>query len=116
MMDLSVDILTTYRRIIQDILNDHARTPYAYEDVHTHTVFDVSSDHYMLINVGWDGPQRVHACLAHIDLIDGKFWIQRDGTERGLAREVEAAGVPKDHIVLAFRSPEIRPFTEYAVA
>ena len=65
--------------------------------------------------VGWD-KYRVHGCLVHVDLIDGKFWIQRDGTEHGIARDLEAAGVPKDHIVLAFRAPEIRPYTGYAVA
>ena len=64
--------------------------------------------------VGWDG-RRVHGCLAHVDLIDGKIWIQRDGTEDGLARDFEAAGVPKDRIVLAFRSPGIRRYTGYAV-
>ena len=67
------------------------------------------------MSVGWDG-RRVHGCLIHIDLIDGKCWIQRDGTESGIALELEAAGIPKDHIVLAFRPPEVRQHTGYAVA
>jgi hypothetical protein len=30
--------------------------------------------------------------------------------------DLEARGVPKSDIVLAIHSPEMRPFTEYAVA
>jgi hypothetical protein len=65
--------------------------------------------------VGWD-KRRVHGCLVHVDLINGKFWIQRDGTEDGIATDLEAAGVPKQHIVLAWHRPEIRRDSGYAVA
>jgi hypothetical protein len=51
-----------------------------------------------------------------VDIINGKIWIQRDGTEYGVARELVDAGVPKSQIVLGFRPPEIRPYTEFAVA
>ena len=110
-----MDTLDTYRQIIERILSEYARIPYAYGDIQSIPVFDRSGDHYLLINVGWD-KRRVHGCLVHVDIIDGKFWIQRDGTEEGIATELEAAGVPKEHIVLAFRSPEIRKYTGYAVA
>jgi hypothetical protein len=100
--------------VIERILTEYAHIPYAYGDIATQTVFDRARDHYLLVNVGWD-QGRVHGCLVHVDLIDGKFWIQRDGTERGIARDLEDAGVPKDRIVLAFRAPNIRKYTEYAV-
>lgn len=58
----------------------------------------------------------MHSCLVHIDIIGGKLWIQRDGTEKGIAADLERAGVLKEHIVLGFRSPEVRPHTDYAVA
>jgi hypothetical protein len=68
------------------------------------------------MTVGWDRDSRVHGCLVHIDIVDGKLWIQRDGTEQGIATEPVAAGIPKSSIVLAFHRPEIRCHTEYAVA
>ena len=68
------------------------------------------------MNVGWDDRKRVHGSLVHIDIIDGKLWIQRDGLEHGVARELLEAGIPKDRIVLAFKPPEMRRLTEYAVA
>ena len=49
-------------------------------------------------------------------LANGKLWIQRDGTEHGIANDLINAGVPKTQIVLGFRSPEIRKHTGLAVA
>jgi hypothetical protein len=63
---------------------------------------------------GREGVRRVHGCLVHIDIIGNKIWIQRDGTEDGVVAELLKAGVPKDHIVLGFRSPEMRKHTEFA--
>jgi hypothetical protein len=51
----------------------------------------------------------------HVDIRDGKFWIEHDGTEYGIANELVDAGVPKEHIVLAFHEPELRQYTEFAV-
>lgn len=112
-----MDTLTDYRRIIREVLTEYARAPYAHGEIQIETVFDVERDHYLLVLVGWDGERgRIHGSLVHVDLIDGKFWIQRDGTEYGIARELEDAGVPRGQIVLGFREPRIRPHTGYAVA
>jgi hypothetical protein len=43
-------------------------------------------------------------------------WIQRDDTEDGIAYELEDAGIPKTSIVLGFKQPEVRQYTDYAVA
>jgi hypothetical protein len=66
--------------------------------------------------VGWENDKRVHGCLVHMDIIDGKIWIQRDGTEDGMALDLVRAGIPKQEIVLAFHPPHRRPYTEYAAA
>ena len=42
--------------------------------------------------------------------------IQEDNTEEGIATALEAAGIPKDKIVLGFRHPQLRQYTEYSVA
>jgi hypothetical protein len=110
-----MDTLTSYRQLIERILTEYAQIPYTYGDIQSQTVFDREQDHYLLMNVGWDDG-RFHGCLVHVDIINDKFWIQRDGTEYSIARELEDAGVPKTAIVLAFRSPEIRKHTGYAVA
>ena len=111
-----MDTLDTYRQCIDKVLRDYAQLPYAYGEIEREVVSDRCGDHYLLLAVGWDGAQRVHGSVVHIDIIDGKVWIQRDGTEQGIAEELAAAGIPRDHIVLAFHPPDLRQYTGYAVA
>ena len=111
-----MDTLENYRQIIEAVLTEYTKIPYAYGDIHTEAVFDRANDRYLLVNVGWDSGSRVHANLMHIDIIAGKVWIQRDETEQGVAKDLVQAGIPKDRIVLGFRPAEVRQYTEYAVA
>jgi hypothetical protein len=111
-----MDTLDAYRQIIEQILTDYASVPYAYGDIQTETIFDRTRDHYLLVNVGWRDDYRVHGAIVHIDILNGKIWVQRDGTEHGIATDLVRAGIPKDQIVLGFREPEVRPYTEFAVA
>ena len=69
-----------------------------------------------MIHAGWNGPYRIHGSVLHLDIRNGKVYIQHDGTEEGVADKLVAAGIPPDHIVLAFKPPELRPYTEFAVA
>jgi XisI protein len=111
-----MDTINPYRQIIERILLEYTHIPYAYGDLRSEIAFDQAHDRYLLLTIGWDNGSRVHTCLVHIDLIDGKVWIQPDDTEDGNASELVRAGIPKDQIVLGFRPPEVRPYTEYAAA
>lgn len=113
-----MDTLTNDRRILREILTDFAAIPYAGEaNLQSQVVIDTEGDHYLLLTIGTDEEGcHVHECVFHVDLIDGKFWVQHDATDRPIAIELEAAGVPKNRIVLGFREPEVRPYTGYAVA
>src|SRR5580658_4235693 len=108
-----MDTLENDRDLCERILTEYTRVPYAYGYIEIQKVFDRVGDHYMVMLVGREGKKRVHGCLIHLDLVDGKIWIQRDGTEHGVARDLLAAGVPKNRIVLAFRSPELRQNSEF---
>ncbi len=77
-------------------------------------VFDRRHDHYLLVEVGWENGYRIYGTLIHVDIEDGKLWIQHDGTEEGVATELVSAGIPKQSIVLAFRPASLRAHTEYA--
>ena len=78
-------------------------------------VVDGEHDHYEVMHVGWDGARRVHGSVIHVDIIDGKVWSQYHGTNRPVAEELLAAGIPKEHIVLAFHPVKMRPLTGFAV-
>ncbi len=111
-----MDRLDAYRQLIRTILTEHTKIPYSHGDIQFETVFDRDSDRYLLMILGRYNKRYEHGCLIHIDIIDGKIWIQRDGTEIGVANELVEAGVPKDRIVLGFKSPERRKDTEFAVS
>lgn len=111
-----MNILDNYRKIITTTLEEHTSIPYAYGDIRTEAVFDSTNDRYVLMNVGWLNGQRVHTCLIHLDIIDGKVWLQRNDTEDSIAKILVEAGIPKEQIVLSFRPPEVRPYTGYAMA
>ncbi|GAA6622655.1 XisI protein [Scytonema sp. NUACC26] len=111
-----MDTLDAYRRIIKDVLIPYTQIPYSHGDIHCKTVFDSENDDYLLVTLGWDGVKRIHGCLVHIEIIDGKVWVQRDDTEDGVTYELVDAGIPKDKIVLGFHPPNVRPHTGYAVA
>ncbi|MBW4571872.1 MAG: XisI protein [Tolypothrix carrinoi HA7290-LM1] len=111
-----MDILDKYRQIIQNILVTYVDIKYANGDIHNETIFDQPTDRYLVMSLGWQRVKRIHGCLIHIDIIDGKVWIQRDGTEYGIANELVDAGIPKEHIVLGFHQPNVRQHTGFAVA
>jgi XisI protein len=110
-----MESLDAYREIIERTLTEYASVPYAHGDIQTEPVFDRERNRYLLVNVGWHDDERVHGALVHVEIIGDKIWIQRDGTEHGIAKDLVAAGIPRDRIVLGFRVPESRPYTGFAV-
>ena len=109
-----MDKLERQRQAIKKVIQEYADLPRGI--LHSETIFDDVKNRYLLMVEGWEGVERIHYCVAHLEIIDGKIWIQRDGTEEGIAIELERKGITKKEIVLAFHEPEIRKFTEYAFA
>ncbi len=112
-----MDSLTAqYQAIIEKILRDYADFIGQQAGIQQELICDRDNHHYLLLETGWQNNQRIYGPFIHLDIIDNKVWIQHDGTEDGIAYELEAAGIPKEHIVLAFKSLERRKLTEYAVS
>jgi hypothetical protein len=108
--------LDQWRETLEKILQDYADIPYRYGDVSTYVVVSRDRNHFLLMHEGWENDHRVHGCLVHAEIRNDKIWIHYDGIEDGITGEMVAAGVPKDHIVLAFYSPKVREHTGYALA
>lgn len=104
-----------YRQYIIDILNEYSGYKPSYGEIDVEQIVDPLRDHYQLMSVGWNKQQRIHGCLLHIDIRNGKIWIQHDGTEEGIADRLVEMGVAKEDIVLGFQSPYKRQFTAFAV-
>ncbi len=79
--------------------------------------FNVASLELGLGNkISWPSGRRIDETTFFARIRDGKFLIEEDWTEDGIATELIEAGVPKEDIVLAFHEPEMRGYTEFAAA
>ena len=109
--------LTQYRQAIRKVLTTHAKpeTNNSNADIEYQLIFDSEHDHYQLLDVGWEDLKRIYNCYIHIDIKQGKVWIQRNMTEIDLAQELHELGVPKEDIVLGLHPPYKRPLTGYGV-
>jgi hypothetical protein len=86
-------------------------------NVETLLICDEEHDNYLLMDLGWtDDEERVRQTVLHVRLRNGKFWIEEDGTEQGIATDLMRAKVSNLDIVLGFQPPSLRPHTEFAVA
>jgi len=111
-----MDRTDQYRGIVRRVIEDYAEGKPKYGQIESEAILDDVRGHYEVVHVGWDNrSHRVHGTVVHIDIIDGKIWIQYDGTDRPVADELLAAGVPPDDIVLAFHPPRLRHLTGFAV-
>lgn len=111
-----MDRVDHYRQIVERILQDYASVPHAYGEVEDATVFDRQADRYLLLSAGFQQKRRVYGVVIHIDIKQGKIWLQCNNTDRDIAQELMEAGVAKEDIVLAFHPPQMRIHTGYAVA
>ena len=102
--------------IVEATLEDYAQIQYSSGNIERHTVFDRSKGRFLIMLEGWEGETRIHGCLIDVQIKGDKLWIERDGTENGVALDFERQGVPKSQIVLAFYSPAHRLLTDYPAA
>ena len=104
-----MDSLNNYRKLVKQLLTEYAEIPVFDGGTQNEIIFDWENDRYMLINIGCFNQQRIHHCVIHIDIIDGQVWIQANNTDRLIAEELVAAGIPAKSIVLGLQPPDVRP-------
>lgn len=78
-------------------------------------VIDMKDLHFQIIGYGWENNRRVFNLLFHLDIIEGKIWIQEDKMEYSIAEKLVEKGIPKKQIVLAYFPDYHRKYTEYAI-
>ena len=106
--------ITRYQQYVQEILRSYHNGD---KDINSsQVIFDTEHNHYQLLTLGWrDELKRILHIIAHVDIIDGKIWVQRDFTEPSIADQLIARGVPNTDIVLGFHPPYKRPYTDFAI-
>ena len=111
-----MDTRLNYPEIIRKILTDFAETYTRNGGCRLRILFDDRQKSYMVLHIGWHGNRYIHNAMIHIELIDDRIWIQNDNTEEGIATGLLESGIPKEQIVLGFRHPKVRQYTEFAAA
>jgi len=113
-----MDRIEQYRQIIEKALTETLAFLKSGNDpgVEYKLLFDRERDNYALIAVGFSSKRRIHHFLVHLEIINGKVWLQADNTDFEIAKDLEKAGLAKSEIVLGFQEPRVRPYTEYAAA
>jgi hypothetical protein len=110
-----MDPVERRRQSVEKLMREYASFGTSRKDVEAVLIVDADRRNYLLMYIGWDGPRRVHHVAVHVELRGDKVWLQCDNTDLVVAEDLVAAGIPKDAIVLGFRAPEVRKYTDYAL-
>lgn len=113
-----MDLAAKHKKIVGEYVEEIGNLVPSDEFSETQIVLDEPNGHYILFDIGWQNELRTYLPFVHIDIKpDGKVWIQHDGTDLDIAKELIQRGIPASSIVLGFKSPQIRPFIDdFAVA
>jgi hypothetical protein len=104
------------RAIVKALVKQYGEFFAQDKTVDTEIIMDEQRDHYQVLQVGWEEEKRVYGCLLHLDIKNGKVWIQHNRTEFEVGEELAKLGLAKNEMVVGFHAPAIRPFTEYATS
>ena len=66
------------------MLLKRSRIKLAHGDIETQVIFDKERDHYQIVHVGWERDRFVYGCAIHMDIKNGKIWLQWNSTEDDL--------------------------------
>jgi hypothetical protein len=97
-----MDSTSHNREIIKQVIQQYAKLRPSHGDIRLDTVFDENQERYALMQVGWDRGRRVRGNLIYVTLSEGKVYIEYDGMESGILRDLMAMGIPEERIVLAY--------------
>ncbi len=111
-----MDKLTFYRQYIKELLTEYSKCTPINGEIEVQTIFDTEHDHYQIVDLGWDKHRRIYNCIMHLDIKDGKIWIQRNQTDRLIAEELVVMGISKQDIILGLQPVYAREYTGYGVA
>lgn len=111
-----MDKLDYFYNIIYSIIKEYADLPYADRNLHHKLIISDDKKNYLLMTIGWKNDVKIHGSVVHLEIINDKIWIHRDGLEDGITDDLLEAGITKDEIVLAFHPPDVRPLTGFAIA
>ena len=105
-----------YRAIIRRVMGEIREYIPDEEGIRYELILDDANGHYELMRSGWFNHRRIHGSILHIDLLGPKVYVEHDGTNLEVVKELLDAGIPAKRMVLSFHPPQQRQYTEFAVS
>jgi PhoPQ-activated pathogenicity-related protein len=110
-----MDKIKKYQDIVIAYLQEHAkRKPANMSDIDSYIIADKESNHFQLLQTGWQNDRYVFTIVFHFAIKNEKIWLLRNITEREIVDTLMEQGVTKEDIVLGFTHPMIRAQTGFA--
>ncbi|MGB3300457.1 MAG: XisI protein, partial [Phormidesmis sp.] len=94
-----MDKLENYRQAVRQLLSRFVKSETGDEEIESQLIFDDERGHYQWLELGWKDSLRMYHCFVHIDIRDGKVWLQRNMTDQDLAEDLVEMGVLRKDIV-----------------
>lgn len=99
----------TCQQIIVDTLLEAVPEKVMPETLQIVPIVDRQNDRYQLLCQGWTaGEKRVFHPMIHIEIIQGKVWIQHNQSDLDIGEALANRGIPKSQIVLGLHPPSVR--------
>ncbi|MGI0492326.1 XisI protein [Alkalinema pantanalense CENA528] len=108
-----MDKLTIYRQHIKSLLSQYVDGDKSQDHFESQLILDEERDHYLWLDVGWDGSKRIYHPIMHFDIKNGKIWLQENMTDLDPAEALVELGVRREDIVLGLQPSYKRPYTAY---
>ncbi len=100
----NMDKQLNYQSAILTFLKDYATVkPSDWKNVDNQLVIDKENHHYQLVRVGWHNGQHIYYAVFHFDLVGHQVHIQENRTDLPIVDELEALGIARKDIRLAFQ-------------
>jgi hypothetical protein len=113
-----MDKITQYQNAILTLLKEHQYKAETEDNdtLRDEIIADTQQHHYQLVTVGWENDRYFFNPLFHLHIANGKIWLQQNNTEWRIADELIKLGIKREDIVLGFVEPNLRQYSEFAMA
>jgi hypothetical protein len=112
-----MDKISQYREAIKQVLNEFidyiSGSPSSTDTV---MVADDEQQVYTVFDLGWENGRRIQIMPVLIRIVGDKVYVEEDNTDYGFVDRLLEADIPAKDMVLAWHPPDMRPYTEFAVA
>lgn len=111
-----MDSVNQYQQIVKQVLREYVEyigsSSSTTDDV---LLLDDTRSVYATFNLGWRNNSRIRIMPVLMRIVGDKIYVEDDNTDYGFVEHLLEAGVSAKNIVLAWQSPDMRQYTEFAV-